>query len=117
MKKMIFALLFTFASAAFGVDINTADENELATVKGIGPAKAKAIVDYRKKNGPFKSVDDLTNVKGFDPKTISNVKGELTAGSGAKKGDAKTDPAPSSKADETMSKDAPGTYQDKKDKK
>ena len=106
MKKLMlmFVAMFAFATFAFAVDINTADEKELASVKGIGPAKAKAIVEHRKKNGPFKSVDDLTNVKGFDTKSIGKMKGELTAGSGGKK----TDPAAASKkADERMSKDAP----------
>ena len=45
------------------VNINSADEAELMSVKGIGKAKAKAIVEYRQKNGPFKSVDDLTKIK------------------------------------------------------
>jgi competence protein ComEA len=94
MKKMLFAALFLFSHLALAVDINTADEKELATVKGIGPAKAKAIVDYRKKNGPFKSVDDLTNVKGFDAKSIATVKGELTAGGSGKKGDATSKESP-----------------------
>jgi competence protein ComEA len=71
----MFVAMFAFATFAFAVDINTADEKELASVKGIGPAKAKAIVEHRKKNGPFKSVDDLTNVKGFDTKSIDNVDG------------------------------------------
>jgi competence protein ComEA len=138
MKKLMFVAMFAFATFAFAVDINTADEKELASVKGIGPAKAKAIVEHRKKNGPFKSVDDLTNVKGFDTKSIDNMKGELTAGSGGKKTDPSEaskkapqplpgkDPKPgpveksgeatSKKADETMSKDAARGYQDK-DKK
>jgi competence protein ComEA len=119
MKKLLFVVLFAFSTFAWAaVDINTADEKELASVKGIGPAKAKAIVDYRKKNGPCKSVDDLTNVKGLDAKSIANMKGELTARGSGKKGDLKTDPAASSqKADETTSKDAPRTYQESKDKK
>lgn len=69
------------------VNINTATPAELDGVKGIGPSKAQAIVDYRSKNGPFKSLDDLKNVKGFGEKSIAKLKGELSVagGEGAKK--------------------------------
>ena len=53
---------------------------ELDGVKGIGPSKAQAIVDYRTKNGPFKSLDDLKNIKGFGDKSIARMKDELTVG-------------------------------------
>lgn len=48
------------------VNINTADADTLARhLHGIGAAKAKAIVEYREKHGPFTSAEDLTNVKGI----------------------------------------------------
>lgn len=74
-----------FAFAA--VNINTATPADLDGVKGIGPSKAQAIVDYRSKHGPFKSLDDLKNVKGFGEKSIAKLKGELSVagGEGAKK--------------------------------
>jgi competence protein ComEA len=60
------AVLLPFAASADPVDINTADATTLAReLKGVGPAKAKAIVEYRQKNGPFKSADELTRVKGI----------------------------------------------------
>jgi len=62
------------------VDLNSADEAELMTVKGIGKAKAKAIIEYRQKNGPFKSVDDLTKVKGIKEKSLQKFKNQLTVG-------------------------------------
>ena len=59
---------FLWVGLAFSqVNINTANVDQLDGLKGIGPTKAKAIVDYRQKNGPFKSVDDLQNVPGIGP--------------------------------------------------
>lgn len=106
MKKLFVLLvaLFAFSGLALAVDINSADQKELESIKGIGPVKAKAIVDHRKKNGAFKSVDDLANVKGMDAKTVGKLKNELTAGgTGEKMGPVEA----SKKADETMSKNAP----------
>lgn len=60
------------------VNLNTADANTLAAVKGIGPKRAALIVAYRQKNGNFKSVSDLDNVKGFGSKLIAKVKNQLT---------------------------------------
>lgn len=65
------------------VDLNTANQSQLESVKGIGPAKAKAIIDYRTKNGAFKSVDDLDKVTGFGKATIAKIKAEVSVG-GAK---------------------------------
>jgi competence protein ComEA len=60
------------------ININTADEATLMTLKNIGKSKASAIIDYRQKNGPFKSVDDLTKVKGIGDKTLAQLKDQLT---------------------------------------
>jgi competence protein ComEA len=68
----------TPAAAAAKVNINTADEASLASVKGIGEKKAKAIIEYREKNGLFKSVDDLTKVKGIKEKQLAKVKDQVT---------------------------------------
>ena len=59
------------------VNINTADEAALVTLKGIGEAKAKAIIEHRQKNGPFKTVDDLANVKGIGDKTLVELHDQL----------------------------------------
>ncbi|MDH4126519.1 MAG: helix-hairpin-helix domain-containing protein [Gammaproteobacteria bacterium] len=53
------------------VDINTADAATIsAELKGVGPTKAQAIVEYREKHGPFKSPADLSLVKGIGERTV-----------------------------------------------
>lgn len=82
MKKLLLVLVacFAFMSAAFAgqLNLNSATLEELDTLKGVGPVKAQAIVDYRAKNGPFGSVDELDNVPGFGKKTIDNLRDQLT---------------------------------------
>jgi len=62
------------------VNINTADAAALQQVNGIGPAKAKAIIEYRKEHGPFATIDDLTKVPGIGEKSLAHMKPQLTAG-------------------------------------
>jgi len=66
------------AAAAAKVNINTANEATLESLKGVGPQKAKAIIAYREKNGPFKTVDDLTKVKGIKEKQLSKMRDQVT---------------------------------------
>lgn len=68
----------TTTPSATLVNINTADEAALTAVKGIGQSKAKAIIAYREKNGPFKTVDELTKVKGIKEKSLNTFKAQLT---------------------------------------
>ena len=63
------------------VNINTADAAALAkALNGIGPSKAKAIVSYRDKNGPFKSVDQLAMVEGITQKLIDKNRADIKLG-------------------------------------
>jgi competence protein ComEA len=63
------------------VNVNTADASSLAkALNGVGPAKAKAIVAYRDKNGPFKSVDQLAMVEGISQKLIDKNRGDIRLG-------------------------------------
>jgi competence protein ComEA len=62
------------AAFAVAVEVNTADQAALESVKGIGPVHAKAIIDERTKHGPFKDADDLAaRVKGIGPKSVKNL--------------------------------------------
>ncbi|MDY2584799.1 helix-hairpin-helix domain-containing protein [Helicobacter sp.] len=75
--KILMALLLV-VSWVFGVvDLNTASKQELMGIKGIGETKAQAILDYRSKQ-PFKSVDELANVKGFGKKNVEKLKDKLS---------------------------------------
>lgn len=61
--------------AVRSVNINTADAATLADgLKGVGLKKAEAIVAYRNEHGPFKSVDELVNVKGIGEKSLEKLR-------------------------------------------
>jgi competence protein ComEA len=81
------ALAAVFGHAFAAVDINTANEDALRGIKGIGPAKAKAILDERQAHGPFKDAADLTSrVKGLGGHTVEKLQGEGLAIGPAKAG-------------------------------
>ena len=75
---LLAATLLTPWAWAGPVDINTADAKTLAReLDGIGMAKAEAIVEHRKLNGPFKSPEDLARVKGIGEKTVEQNRANL----------------------------------------
>ena len=55
-------------------DVNTASAMDLERAKGVGPVKAKAIVDDRKANGPYAKLEDLERAKGIGPATRENIR-------------------------------------------
>lgn len=69
--------LFMAVPALAAVNLNTATQAELESVKGIGPGKAKAIIAYRDKNGGFKNIDELDQVKGFGKVSVNKLKGQF----------------------------------------
>lgn len=60
------------------ININTADAKELEKIKGIGPALAERIIDYRTNNGAFKSIDEIKKVRGIGDKTFDKMKDQIT---------------------------------------
>jgi competence protein ComEA len=88
-KRAVFAFCFALllAVSPFGyttgkgaspVNINTADEVTLAaSLKGVGEARARAIVAYRNQHGPFKSVEQLAEVKGIGPAVIEDNRANI----------------------------------------
>jgi competence protein ComEA len=67
------------ASAAV-VNINTASATEIATLPGVGAKMAARIIEYRQKNGPFKKVEELMNVRGIGEKNFLKLKPQLAVG-------------------------------------
>lgn len=80
-KTFLFAVLLSISAMSFAaqVNINTADSKTIsAELNGIGQSKAEAIIAYREKHGPFKSVDELARVKGIGKATIDKNRENIT---------------------------------------
>jgi len=81
MKRLILAVLMLFSISGFAlavVNINTATKEELTTLKGVGEKRAQEIINYRTKNGPFKTVDDLQKVPGIGPGIMKQIHSDIT---------------------------------------
>jgi len=91
MKSLITAVALAIValpalSFAGQVNINTADAETIsAELNGIGLSKARAIVEYRKKHGPFRSVDDLSLVKGIGERTVEKNRADILIADDRKK--------------------------------
>ena len=85
MQKILLVIFLLFVFSGFSnaaVNINTATQAELETIQGIGPARAKAIIEYREKEGNFASEDDLVNVNGIGSGTVKKLRrGGISVGS------------------------------------
>jgi len=81
MKRLLLALAMWFAISGVAlavVNINTATKEELTSLKGVGEKRAQEIINYRTKNGPFKTVDDLEEVPGIGPGIMKQIRSEVT---------------------------------------
>lgn len=81
MKRILAGLvaLLAVCNLAFSaVDLNSANQQQLETINGLGPSKAKAIVEYRSKNGAFKTIEDVMKVPGIKQGVFSQIKSEIT---------------------------------------
>jgi len=91
MKTSLYALalaslVLPLIAFAGPVNVNTADAETLsAELKGVGISKARAIVQYRKKHGPFQSADDLSLVKGIGERTVEMNRTDIQVSAGKKK--------------------------------
>ena len=59
------------------VNLNTATADQLVTLPGVGKKKAAAIIEYRRKNGKFTSIQDLSGVKGIGAKMVEKLNGQI----------------------------------------
>ena len=93
-NRFIATLLLAFAPFAAGVssaaeeqqqkvNLNSANAQELTSLRGIGDKTAQAIVAYRESHGPFKSVDELVEVKGIGEKLVTSLREQVSVGAAA----------------------------------
>lgn len=74
----LLALIASIGLAFAAVNVNTADKAQLESLKGIGPVKAQAIIDYRAQHGPFRSLEDLDKVPGIGKATLEKIKDDVS---------------------------------------
>lgn len=78
LKTLLIAAALFAQSAIAAVNVNNATAEQIAEeLSGIGISKATAIVAYREQNGPFKTVEELTQVKGIGLKTVEKNREEI----------------------------------------
>ncbi len=82
----VILLALPILTLAGPVNVNTADAQTISEeLNGIGMAKAKAIVEYRKKHGPFKNADELSLVKGIGERTVDRNRADIQVSAPKKK--------------------------------
>jgi competence protein ComEA len=85
-KLALSVLLLPVLALAEPVNVNTADAETISeSLQGVGLSKARAIVEYRQKHGPFKTADDLSLVKGIGERTVELNRGNILVAPAATK--------------------------------
>jgi len=75
---LLFALFLTGNAWAQMVNLNTASKEELQTLPGVGPQVAERILAYREQHGPFKSIEELLEIKGIGIKKLEKIRPLVT---------------------------------------
>ncbi|HLV01719.1 MAG TPA: ComEA family DNA-binding protein [Acidobacteriota bacterium] len=74
------------SSQAEKVDLNSATQQQLEALPGIGPRTAERIIQFREENGPFRRIEDLMNVPGIGKKKFERLKELIRVGPAADSG-------------------------------
>lgn len=74
----IMILLFLVGIAFAAININTANEQQLQELTGVGPVTAEAIIEYREANDGFDNIDELMEVRGIGPRTLEQLRDQVT---------------------------------------
>lgn len=108
-RFLMFALagLLCVGQAMARVNVNTATAEELQSLNGIGPVRAQLIIDYRRENGPFKSIDDLRKIPELRGSVAEGLKGRITYTGPTKISGAETDNKSESRKAERASPASP----------
>ena len=77
-STLALALVASLGTALAAININTATPQELEALRGISPENAKAIVAYRQKNGPFKTLRDVEKVPGLTKEAVARVRSDIS---------------------------------------
>lgn len=94
-QALVLSLLPLSAAFAGPVNVNTADAKTIAKeLDGVGKAKAQAIVEYRQKNGPFRTPEDLLKVEGIGENVLEKNKGNIRLEKGGAAAAPASRPAP-----------------------
>lgn len=78
--KITFAEVSEEAGSETKININTATQEELVQLKGIGEDLAKRVIEYREQNGPFEKIEDITKVKGLGEKFLEENNAQISIG-------------------------------------